>query len=170
MAQASMNRFSSWTSRSAPANAGKGNFHCDVSNLRLQVIPPRSGRCLICASVLGLALGAAGGWAGEDAGTRALQQHQLQRQQQQDVLQLQMRQQHRAVQSPPADSRQKQSLGQMHREQRQHQQALHYRQAIEPPATQPSDDRGTRAAKEAIRGLNARQESQQEMQRPGRGP
>src|SRR5262245_35381708 len=90
-----------------------------------------------CASLTGVAAGA------EDPGARALQQQQLQRQQQQDALQLRMQQQQRAVQTPPADARQQQTLRQLEIEQQQRQQDLQYRQGIEPSTAQPTDDIGT---------------------------
>lgn len=112
-----------------------------------------------CASFAASAAGA------DDPGARALQQHQLQRQQQQDALQLRMQQQQRATQSAPADSRQQQQARQLEIDQQQRQQELHYRQGIEPPTAQPSDDDGTRRAKTNIELQQARQQGQRELRR-----
>jgi hypothetical protein len=112
-----------------------------------------------CACLAGMAQGA------EDPGARALQQHQLQRQQQQDSLQLRMQQQQRALQAPPADARQQQSGKQLEIEQQQRQQELHYRQGIEPPSAQPSDDEGTRRAKAQLELQKAQQLSQDQLRR-----
>jgi hypothetical protein len=98
--------------------------------------------------LLAIGCAAAAGPAGaEDPGARALQLHQLRRQQQQDALQLRMQQQQRATQSPATDLRQQQEARQLEIEQQQRQQGLHYRQGIRPPVAQPSDDAGTRGAK-----------------------
>ena len=104
-------------------------------------------------------------WGADDPGARAMQQQVLQRQQQQDALQLRMQQQQRAVQSPPADVREKQAREKLQIEQQQQQQALHYRQGIEPPAAQPADDEGTRRAKAEMGRLKAQQVSQEQMRR-----
>ena len=96
-------------------------------------------------------------WGADDTGARALQQQLLQRQQQQDELQLRMQQQQRAVQSPPADARQKQAREMLQIERQQQQQALHYQQSIEPPVAQPTDDEGTRRAKAEMERLKAQQ-------------
>ncbi len=95
-------------------------------------------------------------WGAEDPGARALQQQLLLRQQQQEALQLRMQQQHIAP-SAPADARQRLLLEQLQMEQRQRQAQQHYRQAIEPPTAQPSDDEGTRRAKAEMELQKARQ-------------
>ena len=109
-------------------------------------------------------------WGAEDPGARALQQHQLQRQQQDDALQLRMQQQQRAVQSPPAGARQKQVLEKLQTDRQQQQQALHYRQSIAPPVAQPTDDEGTRGAKAEMERLRAQQQSQQQARQLEREP
>lgn len=101
----------------------------------------------------------------EDPGARATQQNQLQRQQQQEALQLRMQQQQRATQNPPQDSRQKQELETLQAQQRQRQQQLHYRQDIEPAIAQPSDDVGTRRAKEDMVRKKVQREGEAELQR-----
>jgi len=112
-----------------------------------------------CAAMGGAA------WGADDPGARALQQHQLQRQQQQDALQLRMQQQQRATQSPPLDSRQQQSARQLEIDQQQRQQELHYRQGVEPPAAQQSDGEGTRRAKAQMELQKAQQQGQQQLRR-----
>ncbi|MGH8641750.1 MAG: hypothetical protein ACRET6_08555 [Burkholderiales bacterium] len=107
--------------------------------------------------------GTAGG--AEDPGARALQQHQLQRQQQQDAVQLRMQQQQRSTQAPPADARQQQAGKQLEIDQQQRQQELHYRQGIEPPSAQPADDEGTRRAKAQLDLQKAQRESSRQLQR-----
>ena len=101
----------------------------------------------------------------EDPGARAVQQNQLQRQQQQEALQLRMQQQQRATQNSPQDARQKQELEKLQVQQRQRQQELHYRQSIEPATAQPSDDMGTRVAKEDMERKNAQREGEAELKR-----
>jgi hypothetical protein len=115
-------------------------------------------------TVFGLALPAGAGGA-EDPGARALQQQQIQRQQQQDALQLRLQQQQRATQNPPQDARQKQAVEKLTIDQRQRQQELHYRQDIAPPTAQPSDDAGTRRAKEAMEREQAQRQGQELLQR-----
>lgn len=124
------------------------------------------GGAAALAMVSGLVFAAGAGGA-EDPGSRALQQHQIQRQQQQDALQLRMRQQQRALQSPPQDAGQKQAAEQLQLDQRQRQQELHYRQSIEPATAQPSDDAGTRRANEAMEREKARRESEELQRRSG---
>ncbi len=104
-------------------------------------------------------------WGADDPGARAVQQQLLQRQQQQDALQLRMQQQQRAVQSPPVDARLNQAREKLQIEQQQQQQGLHYRQGIEPPAAQPADDEGTRRAKAELERLKAQQQSQEQARR-----
>jgi len=122
-------------------------------------------RLAISAGWLALASAA---WGADDPGTRAVQQQLLQRQQQQDALQLRMQQQQRAVLSPLADAREKQAREKLQIEQQQQQQALHYRQGIEPPAAQPADDEGTRRAKAEMGRLKAQQQSQEQARRSER--
>lgn len=107
-------------------------------------------------------------WGAEDPGARALQQHQLQRQQQQEALQLRMLQYQRGVQLAPAEAQQRQSLEQLQSEQRQRQERLHYRQVTEPATAQPSDDEGTRRAKSEIERQTAQQESQRQIRQSDR--
>lgn len=109
--------------------------------------------------------GAAPALGADDPGARGLQQHQLQRQQQQDALQLRMQQQQRATQLPPGDSRQQQQVRQLEIDHQQRQQELHYRQGIEPPTAQPSDDAGTRRAKADLELQKARQQGTGQLQR-----
>jgi hypothetical protein len=115
------------------------------------------------AAIIGCVAFAIPAWGADDPAARALQQHQLQRQQQQDALQLRMQQQQHAVQSPPADSQQLQAMKQLEIDQQQRQQDLHYRQSIEPSATHPSDDEGSRRAKVQIEQERAQQQSQQQL-------
>ena len=112
-----------------------------------------------CACFSGVAAGA------DDPVARALQQHQLQRQQQQDSLQLRMNQQQRALQTPPADARQQQTLRQLEIEQQQRQQELQYRQGIAPSTAQPTDDAGTQRGKAQMELQKAQQESGRQLQR-----
>jgi hypothetical protein len=114
---------------------------------------------------IGWAALATAAWGAEDPGARALQQHQLQRQQQQEALQLRMQQQQRSVQESPADARQQQALEQLQINQQQQQQELHYRQGIEPTTAQPSEGEGTRGAKAQIELQKAQQQSQQQLRR-----
>jgi len=114
-------------------------------------------------AIIGCAALAAPAWGADDPGARALQEHQLQRQQQQDALQLRMQQQQRAVQSPPAGSQQQQATKQLEIDQQQRQQDLHYRQGIVPSAAHPSDDEGARRAKAQIEQQRAQQQSQQQL-------
>ena len=115
------------------------------------------------AAIIGCVALAAPVWSADDPALRALQQHQLQRQQQQDALQLRMQQQHRAVQSPPAGSQQQQATKQLEIDQQQRQQDLHFRQGIESSAAHPSDDEGARRAKAQIELQRAQQQSQQQL-------
>lgn len=104
-------------------------------------------------------------WSAEDPGARALHQHQLQRQQQEEATQLRQLQQQRAAQSLPSGVREQQALEKLQIDQQQRQQALHYRQGVERRAAQPADDEGTRHAKAELELLRARQESQQQFRR-----
>jgi len=108
---------------------------------------------------------AAAAWGADDPGARALQQHQLQRQQQQEALQLRMQQQQRSVQEAPADPRRQQAVEQLQINQQQQQQELHYRQGIEPGSAQPSEGEGTSKAKAQMELEKAQQQSQQQLRR-----
>jgi hypothetical protein len=119
----------------------------------------RLGRAVSGAALLAFQLA----WGAEDPGTRALQQHQLRRQQQEEATQLRQLQQQRSVQSPPAGDRERQDLEKLNIEQQQRQQELHYRQSVTPTAAQPADDEGTRRAKAEMELLRARQQSQQQL-------
>ena len=123
-----------------------------------------AGRAASTLLFVGLAMlpGTAGS---DDPAQKALQQQLLQRQQQQDQLQLRMRQQQRNLQSPPVDTRQQQTLQQLEVNQRERQQELHYRQSIEPPTAQPSDDEGTHRAKAEMERQRAQEQGQQQLQR-----
>ena len=89
-----------------------------------------------CAATVTPARGA----DGPDGG--GLQQHQLMRQQQQDGLQLRMLQQQRALEAPPAGSRERQDLERLQINQQQRQQDLQYRQRIEPSMVRPGVESG----------------------------
>ena len=106
----------------------------------------------------------------DDPGARAVHQQQIQRQQQQDALQLRMQQQLRAVQNPQQDAAQNQALERLQADQRQRQQELHYRQGIEPPVVQPPDDEGTRQAKAAVERQKAQQQGQELLRRSDAKP
>lgn len=123
---------------------------------------------------------AAAAWGAEDPAVRALQQHQLQRQQEQEALQLRMLQQQRGAQKPPADAprqpatdllevdrqqRQQRSMERLQNDQQQRQQQQHYRQAIEPETAQPSDDEAARRAKAQMELRKAQEQSQQQLRR-----
>jgi len=89
----------------------------------------------------------------------------LQRQQQQDALQLRMQQQQRSVQESPADPRRQQAVEQLQINQQQQQQELHYRQGIEPASAQPFEGEGSRGAKAQMELDRAQQQSQQQLRR-----
>lgn len=133
----------------------------------------------LIAFALGVALATAARGA-EDPSVRALQQHQLQRQQQQEALQLRMQQQQRPAQNPPADLRpqqatdlqqverqlrQKQAAERLRIDQQQRQQQLHYRQEIEPGTAQPSDDGAQHRARAEMELRKAQESSQQQLRR-----
>jgi hypothetical protein len=133
----------------------------------------------LVALAVGASLATAAGGA-EDPSVRALQQHQLQRQQQQEALQLRMLQQQRAAQHPPSDlrpqqatdlqqveqqQRQEQAAERLRIDQQQRQQQLHYRQGIEPGTAQPSDDGAQRRARAEMELRKARESSQQQLRR-----
>jgi hypothetical protein len=126
------------------------------------IVDSRMVRSVWLLVIIGCAAPALGA---DDPGARALQQHQLQRQQQQDALQLHMQQQQRATQSPPTDLRQQQQARQLEIDQQQRQQELHYRQGIEPSTAQPSDDEGTRRAKASTELQKAQQQGGRQLQR-----
>jgi hypothetical protein len=102
-------------------------------------------------------------WPAENPAGRALQQHQLQRQQRDEDTQLRLMQLQRAAQTPPAGLRERQARERQQVDQRQRQQELHDRQAIEPAAAQPANDEGTRRAKAELELQRARQQSQQQI-------
>jgi hypothetical protein len=123
---------------------------------------------------------AAAAWGAEDPAGRALQQHQLQRQQQQDALQLRMQQQQSGAQAAPADARrqqptdlpqidqqqrQRQATDRLRIDQQQRQQQLHDRQGIEPGTAQPSEDEAGRRAKAQMELERAQQSGQQQLRR-----
>ena len=108
---------------------------------------------------------AAAAWGADDPGARALQQHQLQRQQQQEALQLRMQQQQRSVQELQADPRRQQAVEQLQINQQQQQQELHYRQGIEPATVLPSEGEGPRSAKAQMELEKAQQQSHQQLRR-----
>lgn len=122
---------------------------------------------------------AAAAWGAEDPAVRALQQHQLQRQQQQEALQLRMLQQQRGAQIPPADAqrratdlgqavqrqRQQRATEQLQIDQQQRQQQLHYRQGIEPGTAQPGEDAAGQQNKAQIELRKAQEQSQQQLRR-----
>jgi len=141
-----------------PGCAGAGRALVTIAGDRIGLVK----RLLLiagCAAMAGPAAGA------DDPGERALQQHQLQRQQQHDALQLRMQQQQRATQSPRADARQQQAEKQLEIDQQQRQQQLHDRQGIEPSTAQPSDDEGTRRAKAQMEVQEAGQQGQRQLRR-----
>lgn len=130
-------------------------------------------------TVVAIAALAAAAWGAEEPAVRALQQHQLQRQQQQDALQLRMRQQQSGAQNLPAEAQQQvtdllqieqrqRQLGATDRlriEQRQRQQQLHDRQGIEPSTAQPSEDEAGRRTKSQMELQKAREAGQQQLRR-----
>lgn len=132
---------------------------------RQAVCSPQENASWPLCAVVGGALLVIPAWGADDPGARALQQHQLQRQQQQDALQLRMQQQQNSVQGAPVDSRQIQAVEQLQINQRLEQQQLHYRQGIEPVADQPSDDHATRGAKRQMELDKAQQQGRQQLRR-----
>ncbi len=116
----------------------------------------------------------------EDPAVRALQQHQLQRQQQQEALQLRMLQQQRDAQRPPAgaqrqpatdlqqvdrEQRQQRAMEQLQIDQQQRQQQLHYRQGIEPGSAQPTEDAAGQRNKAQMELRRAQENGQQQLRR-----
>ncbi|HEX9685649.1 MAG TPA: hypothetical protein VGA25_07345 [Burkholderiales bacterium] len=116
----------------------------------------------------------------EDPAVRAMQQHQLQRQQQQEALQLRMLQQQRGAQNPPGDAqrqqatdlqqvdqqqRQRRAMEQLQIDQQQRQQQLHDRQGIEPGSVQPTEDAAGQENKAQMELRKAREQSQQQLRR-----
>ena len=114
----------------------------------------------ICGAAL-----AAAAWGADDPGARALQQHQLQRQQQQEALQLRMLQQQRGAQNPPGDAQRQQATDLQQVDQQQRQQQLHYRQGIEPGNVQPTEDAAGQENKAQMELRKAREQSQQQLRR-----
>jgi hypothetical protein len=122
--------------------------------------PTRMSRLLrFCSVAIALVPSA---WA-DDPAARELQRSQLQRQQQQDELQLRMQQYQRNAPSS-GSLHPDQGVRQLEIEQLQRQRELHYRQNqnVAPPA--PMDDEGTRRAKAQIEQQRAQQESRRQMQ------
>jgi hypothetical protein len=119
----------------------------------------------VLMTIIGWAALAVAAWSAEDPGGRALQQHQLQRQQQQEALQLRMQQQQHSAQDRPAGVRQQQALEQLQINQRQQQQQLHDRQGIEPASAQPSEGEGARRANAQMELEKAQRQSQQQLRR-----
>lgn len=76
-----------------------------------------------------------------------------------------MQQHQRSAQKPPAGMRERQAREGLLIDQQQQQQQLHYRQVIDPPVAQPSDDQGTRRAKTEMERQKAQQQGQQQLQR-----
>ena len=133
----------------------------------------------LTAFLAGAALVAAAQGA-EDPAVRAMQQHQLQRQQQQEALQLRMLQQQWGAQNPPADAQRQQAtdlqqadqqqrrqraIEQLQIDQQQRQQQLHYRQGIEPSAAQPTEDAAGQQNKAQMELRKAQEQSQQQLRR-----
>ena len=103
------------------------------------------------------------GWGADEPGARALQQHRLLRQHQEEALQLRLQQQQRTTQAPPADARQKQAQEKLLIDQQQRQQALHYQQSIKASVAQSADDDGSHAVKVEMERFRAGQQSQQQV-------
>lgn len=101
----------------------------------------------------------------EEPGARALEQHQMMRQQQQDAVRLRMQQQQRSVASPPASARERQELERLQIQQQQRQQQLHYRQGIEPLPIHPADDAGLARAKGELKRQEALREGEAQRRR-----
>jgi len=133
-------------------NSGWDNFRSigNKSNWRSSV-----------AAVL-VATGLAPTAARADPGVQVLDQQRLQRQQQQEALQLRMQQQDNVIRSAPASDRARQAVEESQLRQRQRQEATHYRQSVEAAPAQPSDDAGTRQAKETMRRQAAARENHEE--------
>ncbi|MCC7486144.1 MAG: hypothetical protein IT529_14315 [Burkholderiales bacterium] len=109
---------------------------------------------------------AAGGVAGaEDPGARALQQNELQRQQQLDQLRLRMQQQQSRARASREDAGGRGALERLEADQVQRQQRLHLEQQREvgsrPEA--PSDDTGAREARRQLELQRARRESERQL-------
>ncbi len=127
-----------------------------IKTLKINMLRFSAASCLMMA-----------GWAwAEDPGAKALrQQLLLQRQQQEDALQLRMRQQQRETRAAPADAKRKQTLDELHAGQRARQQALHERQIVEQGTAAPGDDAGMRAAKAELERRKAQEQSRRQLQR-----
>lgn len=103
--------------------------------------------------------------AGEDPAARVREQHQLQRRQQEEALQLRMRQHELATKIAPGDVKAKQAMERRQAGQRERQQTLHYRQSIERPQPAPGEDEGARRARAELERMRAQRERDQQMQR-----
>jgi hypothetical protein len=104
-------------------------------------------------------------WGAEDPAVRALQQHQLQRQQQQDALQLRMLQQQRSARERLAEPRRQQALEQLQIDQQQRQQQLHYRQAVETGGARPDEDEAASRARAQMELRKAGRQSREQLRR-----
>lgn len=123
-------------------------------------------RLLFFFSLVVLSAASAGlAWGADEPGARALQEHQIMRQQQQETLHLRMQQQQRSLQSPPAGARESEELERLQINQEQRQQQLHYRLDIEPPTAHPDDDAGARRAKAGLERQRAQRQSEQQLHR-----
>jgi hypothetical protein len=104
----------------------------------------------------------------------------LQRQQQQEALQLRMLQQQRDAQNPPSGAqrqqatdlqqadqlqRQQRAREQLQIDQQQRQQQLQYRQGIEPGSAQPTEDAAGQQNKAQMELRKAQEQSQQQLRR-----
>jgi hypothetical protein len=118
-------------------------------------------KSLVCLISLGAFTLAA--WA-DDPAAREVQRNQIQRQQQQDELQLRMQQYQRGTPSPGTFPHE-QAIRQLEIQQLQRQHEMHYRQQQNVPPASPADDEGTRRAKAQIEQQRAQQESRRQMQR-----
>lgn len=97
---------------------------------------------LLAVLLISCAAAAAPARGADGSGADGLQQNQLMRQQQQDALQLRMLQQQRALEAPPAGSRERQDLERLQINQQQRQQDLQYRQQTEPSMVRPDRESG----------------------------
>ena len=95
----------------------------------------------------------------------ALQQNQLMRQQQQEALQLRMLQEQRSLQSKPGGVRQRQDRERLEIDQRQRQDARHYRQSIEASPARTGEEAGVEPARVQHDRLKAREEGAAQLGR-----